>query len=153
MKKFKFTLQTVHKVREMKQEKELLRMKELQTEVTRAAEQIELLEESYRRALESYGRKLKSGQVMNIGEMELEAMHLTALDRQKQKALDILNEKKRACAEQSAKLAAAAREVKITDRLRENQALRHRLELARVEQNALDEIVSANFARQLRIKQ
>ncbi len=153
MKKFKFTLETVHNVREMKQENEQLVLTQLQAEVTKAAEQIEKLEEAYLRAIESYGRKLESGRAMNIGEMELEALHLSALERQKRRAYEILEEKKQACRIQSVKLAAAAREVKITERLRENQALRYRQESDKHEQTALDEMVSANFARNLTTNQ
>jgi flagellar export protein FliJ len=152
MKKFKFTLQTVHNVREMKQEKEQLVLSQLQNEAAKAAEQIEKIEEAYLQAIENYGRKLGSGRVMNIGEMELEAMHISALERQKRRAHEILSEKKQACILQSTKLAAASREVKITERLRENQVLRHRIETDKQEQNALDEMVSANFARELTTK-
>lgn len=149
MKKFKFTLQTVHNVREMKQENEQLKLSDLQTEAARAAEQIERIEAAYLRAIESYSTKINSGRAMNIGEMELEAMHISALERQKRRAAEVLEERKRACAVQSQKLAAAAREVKITERLRETQAQRHRLEAEKTEQNQMDELVSANFARKL----
>lgn len=152
MKKFKFTLQTVHNVRELKQEREQLIFGELQNEVAKAVEQIEKIEEAYTRAIESYSTKLNCGRVMNMGEMELEALHISSLERQKRRAIEILAEKKRTVAEQRVKLAAAVREVKITDRLRENQVLRHRLETAKDEQNSLDEMVSANFARELRTK-
>lgn len=152
MKKFKFTLQTVHNVREMRQEKEQLVLAGLQNEAAQAAEQIEKIEEAYILAIENYGHKLGNGKAMNIGEMELDAMYLSALERQKRRAIEILNEKKQACMQQGVKLAATAREVKITDRLRENQVLRHRLETAKHEQTALDEMVSANFARELNTK-
>jgi len=149
MKKFKFTLETVHNVREMKQENEQLILSQLQAEVNKAVEQIEQIEAAYLRAIENYSNKINSGRAVHIGEMELEALHISALERQKRRAVEILEEKKRAVVEQSAKLAAAAREVKITDRLRETQALRHRLEADKDEQNAMDELVSANFARRL----
>ena len=53
---------------------------------------------------------------------------------------------------QRAKLADAARQVKITDRLREQQFVRHQVEAEKHQQTALDEIVSAGFARKLRTK-
>lgn len=152
MKKFKFTLQTVHNVREMKQEAEQLVLSKLQNEAEQIAEQIERIEAEYIRAIENYSKKLENGKTLNIREMEFDAMQISELDKLKRRTNVILEEKKQACAAQSAKLAAAAREVKITDRLRENQALRHRLETAKNEQNALDEIVSANFARKLTTK-
>ena len=152
MKKFKFTLQTVHNVREMKQENEQLVLTQLQNEAAKAADQIEKIEVAYLRAIENYSNKVNCGRVMNIGEMELDALHISALERQKRRAYEVLEEKKQACRVQSTKLAAATREVKITDRLRENQALRHRLESDKHEQNAMDELVSANFARKLTTK-
>lgn len=152
MKKFKFTLETVHNVREMKQENEQLILTQVQAEATKAAEQIEKIELAYLRAIESYSQKINSGRAMHIGEMELEALHISALERQKRRALEILEEKKRAVTEQRVKLAAASREVKVTDRLRETQAQRHRLETDKHEQNAMDELVSANFAREMRTK-
>jgi flagellar export protein FliJ len=152
MKKFKFTLETVHNVREMKQENEQLVLTQLQNEAAKAAEQIEKIETAYLRAIESYSQKINSGRAMHIGEMELEALHLSALERQKRRAVEVLDERKRAVTEQRVKLAAASREVKVTDRLRETQALRHRIETDKHEQNAMDELVSANFAREMRTK-
>lgn len=149
MKKFKFTLETVHNVREMRQENEQLKLTELQAEVSKAAEQIEKIEAAYLRAIENYSNKVNSGRAMNISEMELEAMHISALERQKRRAVEILEEKKCAAQAQSRNLAAAVREVKVTERLRETQALRHRIEADKQEQNAMDELVSANFARRL----
>jgi len=149
MKKFKFTLQTVHTVREMKQEKEQLVLSQLQAEAAQAADQIRLIESAYHRAIENYAQKLNSGRAMNISEIELETMHISALENQKRQALIILEEKKQACAMQTEKLSAAVREVKITERLRESQANRHRLEADKHEQNQIDELVSANFARKI----
>lgn len=149
MKKFKFTLETVHNVREMKQENEQLVLMQLQTEASKAAEQIEKIEAAYLRAIEIYSEKLNSGKSLHVGEMELDALHISALERQKRRAYEILQEKTKACEQQSARLAAATREVKVTNRLRETQASRHRLEADKHEQNAIDELVSANFARKL----
>lgn len=149
MKKFKFTLETVHSVREMKQENEQLVLTQLNAEVLKATVQIESIEAAYLRAIENYSQKINSGNAMHIGEMELEALHISALERQKKRAVEILEEKKRAVAAQSAKVADAVREVKITERLRETQAQRHRLEADKHEQNQIDELVSANFARQI----
>lgn len=153
MKKFKFTLEAVHTVRELKKEQELSVLSQLQTDAARAAEQIELLEQAYQRALESYSRKLHGGAALHIGEMELEALHIAALEGRKRRAAEVYEEKKRACAAQRLRLAAATREVKVTNRLRETQAQRHRHEADRHEQIALDELVSANYARQMRTKQ
>ena len=149
MKKFKFTLQTVHTVREMKQEKEELILGELQTEASRAAARVSEIERQRYQAIESYSERLARGEAINAYELELNSNHITWLDRQQQEAQKALELKKQACLQQGKTVAAATREVKITDRLRENQHTRHRLDMARDEQNSLDEIISANFARRM----
>ena len=149
MKKFKFTLQTVHNVRELRQEKEELVFSQMQAEATRAAERIRQIEKMRFDALENYTQRLKAGEVICAVELEMNSNHFASLDRLQREAEKVLEEKKRACNTQSQKLAAAVREVKITNRLRETQAAKHKLELDRQEQINLDEIVSANFARRL----
>lgn len=153
MKKFKFTLQTVHNVRELKKEKEQFALAQLQLEAAKAEERIQQLEAAYRKAMESYSKKVNGGRPLHIGEMELETLHLSYLDDQKRRAAEALAEKKRACAAQSQKLAIATREVKVTRKLREHQSMRHQLETAKHEQTAIDELVTAGFARNLRTKQ
>ncbi|MEZ5425394.1 MAG: hypothetical protein R2747_03935 [Pyrinomonadaceae bacterium] len=147
MKKFKFTLQTVHNVREMRQEKEHLRLTELQNELNQAQARIVEIERQQQIALEKYSERLKKGESINAYELELDSLHLTELDRLKRDALEILEQKKKDCEKQTETVAAATRAVKITNRLRENQAERHKLETERIEQNQIDELVSANFAR------
>lgn len=149
MKKFKFTLQTVHNVREMRQEKEELVFSQMQAEAENAAERIRQIEKMRFDALEVYKHRLKAGEIINAMDLEINSNHFVSLDRLQREAEKLFSEKKQACAQQSQKLAAAVREVKITNRLRETQAAKHKLALDRQEQTNLDEIVSANFARRL----
>lgn len=149
MKKFKFTLQTVHTVREMKQEKEELILGEMQAEAAKAAARVHEIEQMRFKAIESYAHRLERGETIDPFELELNSNHISALDRLQREAQQFLETKKQACLQQGKTLAAATREVKITNRLRETQQLRHRLEAARQEQNALDELVSANYARRM----
>lgn len=149
MKKFKFTLQTVHNVREMKQERELLVLSELQTETDKAAARVHEIEELRAKAIESYARRLENGTAIDPYELELSSNHISALDRMHREAQKILEKKKQACQRQTKTVEIAARDVKITNRLRENQQARHQADVARHEQNSLDEIVSANYARQM----
>jgi flagellar export protein FliJ len=149
MKKFKFTLQTVHNVREMKQEKEEFILGELQMEAAKAAQFVSEVEQMRFKAIDNYASRLQSGAALDAFELELNSNHIAALDRLRREAQNALEIKKQACLQQSKTVAAAMREVKITDRLRENQQSRHRLEFDRYEQNALDELVSANFARRM----
>lgn len=149
MKKFKFTLQTVHNVREMKQEKEQAILSDLQTQAAHAADRVNELEQLRFKAIETYGQRLETGETINAYELELNSNHIADLDRLQQQAQKNLEQKKQACIAQSKSVASAAREVKVTNRLRENQQTRHRLEAVRQEQTALDELVSANYARRM----
>ena len=149
MKKFKFTLQAVHNVREMKKEKEQLILSELQAEASRAEDRVREIEQLRAKAMETYARRLESGRTVDPYELELNSNHISALDRLQREAQKTLEIKKQACQRQTKSVEAAAREVKITGRLRETQNARYQLELARQEQNALDELVSANYARRM----
>lgn len=149
MKKFKFTLEAVHNVREMRQEREEMILSELQAEVNRAAARVEEMEKARHEAIENYAKKLKKGEPINPFEMQLNTNHLNSLDRSIREAYAAVEEKKQTCARQSQIVAAAGRDVKITERLRENQQSRYRVELERSEQTALDELVSANYARKM----
>ncbi|MEK7724446.1 MAG: flagellar export protein FliJ [Acidobacteriota bacterium] len=152
MKKFKFTLQTVHNVREMKQEREEMTLAEIIMEVNRATERIAQIEKMRLEAVEKYTQRLRAGEVLNATEMELNAKYFNSLDGLQREAEKLLSEKNLACTAQRVKLAGAAREVKITDRLREHQYLRHQLEADKQQQINLDEIVSAGYARKMRNK-
>ncbi len=149
MKKFKFTLQTVHNVREMRQEKEEFVLSQLQAEANKAAERIKEIEQMQQQAMENYAKTLRRGEAMNIAEMEMETNHIAALDRSKRQAQELLEQQRQSCNNQKLILAAATREVKVTQKLRDTQQQRHRAELDHHEQNALDEIVSANYARKM----
>lgn len=149
MKKFKFTLQAVHNVREMKQERELLVLSELQAEAEKAAARVGEIEELRGKAIEDYARRLENGAAIDPYELELSSNHITSLDRLQQEAQKNLEKRKQACLRQTKTVEVAAREVKITNRLRENQHAKHQADIARREQNALDELISANYARRM----
>ena len=149
MKKFKFTLQSVHNVREMRREKEELVLAEKQSEVSQAIARLAEVERKRLQAIENYTRQMTRGETMSAYEIELNINHLRDLDRLVREAQETIEGKKQACSEQSRVVAAAGREVKVTERLRETQQSRHQLESERRQQTALDELVAANFARQM----
>jgi flagellar export protein FliJ len=149
MKKFKFTLQTVHNVREIHQEKEKLVLSARIAEVDTATSNVVQLEKKRTEAIEKYSRQLNSGEQLNAMEMQLYSNHLAALHRLRQEAGRVLAEKNHACLQQGKKVTASMHEVKVTDRLREAQKTRHYLASTRMEQTISDELVSARFARQL----
>jgi flagellar export protein FliJ len=149
MKKFKFTLQSVHNVREMREEKELMVLSGLNLEAEQASERLTQVEGALRGAVENYNRKMSVGEPINVIEMELNSKHISALERQKSAAREELLARRNACMRQAALVTHAAQQVKVTGRLRENQVTTHRQTTARHEQNALDEMVTIGFARKL----
>lgn len=149
MKKFKFTLQTVHNVREMRKERETVVLSELQAEASEAASRVSHLEKMRSDAIDNYTRRLTSGEQLNAMEMELNSNHFASLNRLQQEAEKVAAVKREACDRQIETVTAAVREVKITDRLRESQKTVHKNEYAREEQNGIDEMVISTFARKL----
>lgn len=149
MKKFKFKLESVHSVREMREEKEQNIFAQLQSEANKVREEIEQIEKTRSKAISNYLDKINRGELTNPVEMEMYLRHITALDLRQREMYAILEEKKLACSLQSKKVVEANQQVKITDRLRENQQKQHKLEFERDEQNSLDEIITTNFARNM----
>jgi hypothetical protein len=80
MKKFKFTLQTVHNVRELRQEKEEFVLSQLQAEAQKTVDRLAELEKMHLGAIEQYGAKMQTGAAINISVLELERNHISALD-------------------------------------------------------------------------
>lgn len=149
MKKFKFTLDTVHKVREIHQERESVRLSELQNEAAKAAERVSEIERMGNEAVENYSKRLNCGGQLDPAEMELSSKHFTSLNVMKKEAEVTLAQKQAACHIQVQTVARAMRQVKVTNSLRESQFERHQQEYSRQEQNSVDELVSATFARRI----
>jgi flagellar protein FliJ len=149
MKKFKFTLETVHKVRELRQEKEELVLSEIQSEVNKATSRLSEIEQKRLDAVESYSQKLKKGEAINPFELELSTRHIESLQTSIREAKANVTEKQNERKLQSFVVAAANQQVKITEKLHENQKKKHKTEIDRHEQSAIDELVSANYARRM----
>lgn len=149
MKKFEFKLETVHKVREIFQEKEAAILGKLQAEAEKVAQEVTRIEMMRQQAYQNYTERLTSGESLNINELELNSNHFTSLDRLQKEAETELQQKRRLCLEQIESVTGAMRKVKVTDRLRETQKDRHRLEFSRHEQNGIDELVAGTYARRL----
>lgn len=149
MKKFKFSLDTVHKVREIHQERESVILGELQTQAEKAAQGVASIEARRQEAIQSYTTRITSGEQIDVMELELNSNHFASLDRLQKDAEAALAIKRQACARQIESVTEAMRAVKITDNLKETQLERHQLEYTRQEQTTVDELISATFARRL----
>jgi flagellar FliJ protein len=147
MKKFKFSLQSVHRVREIRQEREMLTFSDLQLQVEKAVSDVRDLESLRLEAMRRYAGKLKSREEVSPLEMELSSNHFAALNRRQQDAERELAEKNLECSKQGEIVADAMREVKITDKLKETHFARYERERERTEQNGLDELVSTRYGR------
>ena len=149
MRKFKFTLDSVHKVREIKQDRESVILSELRAEADRAAERVAHIEAMRHSAIENYTRRITAGERLDALEMELSSKHFASLDMLQKDAEAKLAQRQRACEVQIGAVTEAMRSVKITENLRETQKARHRQDYERQEQKTVDELVSNNFARRI----
>jgi flagellar export protein FliJ len=147
MKKFKFSLESVHRVREVRQEREMLALKELQLQAEKAASGARALEELRLAAMRTYAQRLRSREEISPLEMELSSSHFASLNRRQQEADREVAEKNLQCTNQVVAVAGAVKEVKLTNRLKEKQFARFETERQRVEQSMLDELISTSFAR------
>lgn len=147
MKRFKFSLEPVHKVREIRQERESVILGELRAEAARAADRVAHIEAMRREAINRYTLRLTNGERVDAMEMELSSKHFASLDRLQKEAEAEMAKRNRDCDIQIAAVTEAMRSVKITENLRDTQIERHRAEFERQQQNNVDEIVTTSFAR------
>ena len=147
MKKFKFSLETAHKVREIKEEKELTTLAQLREKVSATERLIEEIERTRVELMDRYISSLQTGTAAHAAELDLYSRHFAYLERKRVAAEKELKEIRIACSEQVAVLSDAARAAKVTGSLRDKQKAFHDKENAKSEQAALDEITGAKFAR------
>lgn len=148
MKKFKFSLQTVHNLRESKRDKEEQELIGLRKHVEEATARIERIECERAELADNYGAKLQSGAIDPI-EAAMTSNYMTVLAHRERNARTNLKQAEHAVDRQRIKLVEAERDVEATSRLRERQLQRHEQEAARKEQNLLDELATVATARRL----
>lgn len=148
MKKFHFSLQTVHNVRETHRDKEEQEFVRLQASVIEATEQIKKVENERNQISATYSQKLNAGKIDPI-EAAMTSHYITVLVLREREAKANLKRVETALENQRVKLTEAERDVEATSRLRERQRERHVLEMARKEQNLLDDMATVATARQM----
>lgn len=131
----------------------MLTLRELQLQAERAETDVRDVERLRLEAMRSYASRLKSREEISPMEMELSSNHFAALNRRQQDAERTLVEKNLECSKQGVAVAAAVREVKVTDKLKDTQLTRYERDRSRVEQNNLDELVSTRFAKEINTNQ
>lgn len=148
MKKFKFSLQTVHNIRESKRDKEEQELISLRKGVEEATAHIERIENERTQLANNYGAKLGSGTIDPI-EAALTSNYMAVLAYRERNARINLKQAEHAVDKQRTKLVEAERDVEATSRLRERQRERHEQEATRKEQNLLDEFATVATARRM----
>ena len=146
MKKFRFTLQTVHTVRELRRDEAERVLARASDAVRDANDSLEEVRRARDRAAENFAVNIHTGEI-NPFHAALSADYLAALTRRELEAQTRLAETKRECEAQRVSAAEAARAAEATARLRARQRERHERQAARVEQEMLDEFATLNAAR------
>lgn len=149
MKKFKFPLQTLHDLREQEREDAERALAQAAAEVAAAEAHIEALQQTIKQAVASCANSLQA-QTINPREALMHSEYIATLDRQvaAARAHHAACERKRADKLQDLIKASAAAEA--TAKLREQYYARYVAELAREEQNLMDELATIATVRRMR---
>lgn len=146
MKRFQFSLQSVHNLRQLHRDEAERDLARAAAEVSHASASLDEAAHIRHAALETYAATLRSG-ALNPHEAALRASYLAALVRREADARERVAalERERDGRRQAA--AEAARQAEVTAKLRERHRARYESEAARNEQNNLDEMATVAFAR------
>lgn len=148
MKRFTFSLQTIHNVRAAQREKEEQELSRLQTAANALTAQLQQLTAERQRLAETYASRLRQG-VIDPVEAGLNTSYLGALLQRERELQTQLAQAESRVTHQRQRLIAAERDFEVTARLRAQQRERHQFEANRAEQTALDEMATLSNARRL----
>lgn len=146
MKKFRFSLQTVHDLRETRRDEEERTLVRTANATQEAADKLAETRQAHERATDEYAARLQSGEIDPFV-ATLSVNYLAALLKREREDQARLQERERIHEAQRMITAEAARAAEATAKLRERQRERHKLETARVEQEMLDEMATLLQAR------
>ncbi len=148
MKKFRFTLQTVHDLREARRDEAERALATASRAVDEAEEQLAETSSAHERAMEEFAARLESGE-LDPFEAELSVNYLASLVERKLEAHARLKELEERRERQREETIEAARSAETTARLRDRQREKHQLQMMRAEQQILDEMAMLTQARLL----
>jgi flagellar FliJ protein len=146
MKRFKFSLQTVHDLRESRQEAAERDLATSNSDLYRANAQLEEVVRSRQSALEGYLLMYQSGEL----EVSMVAAHtdfIGSLFQREREAKVHIREVEQRLAQKRQVVTEAMRQTKATAKLRDNQRQNYLLEMNRNEQVMLDEMAVLAVAR------
>ncbi len=149
MKKFKFTLQAVHDLRESRRERAERELAEANSELYRANAQLEEVVRARQKALDRY-MMLYQSRELDVSMIGAHTDFLGSLFLREREARTFIAEAELRLEEKRRGVTEAMRETETTAKLREHQRDLHRQESNRNEQTMLDEMaVMAAARRQL----
>jgi flagellar export protein FliJ len=137
MKRFRFSLETVHNLREARRDEEEQRLAQTAAGLQAAAEAVAEIERQ-RAAVEA--KLAKATGPLCTAELTLHVGYLELLNQREHEARQHLAALEREREAQRQATLAATREAKVTGQLRARQHARHTAELVRAEQQLMDEL-------------
>ena len=149
MKRFKFSLQTLHDLRERERETAEIVLGQATAAVTAAAAQIEELLHTITQAMAAYSTALRTKEP-KLREVTMQTEYITALEQQLAVARVTRTTLERAREVRLQELIKASAAAEATVKLREQYYARYVFELAREEQNLMDELATIATVRRMR---
>ncbi len=146
MKKFRFSLHTVHQLRERAQAAAEAELARANGEVAQAIETLAAATQARENAMNTYTQMLLSGRISQA-ETTLRAAYLVVLAERIAEAQQNLAERERRREIVRQQVITATTRAEATATLRDQQLAAHRAEAAREEQEQLDEIATLRAAR------
>lgn len=138
MKRFRFPLEGLLKVRDLKQKQVMAEMAEVMQRVNEVRGIVEQSEQEYREEMERFSRS--QGEDFSIDVYRTFDRYVNRLEDQKARAYERLEEMRPELEQMQAKLLEARREKRVVELLRERHLNRYKEELRRQERRELQEL-------------
>ncbi len=148
MKRFQFSLQALHHLRETQREQCERDLMDAHAAATEAAAELDDTRRVQQTARDAYVAKLLSG-ALEPHEATMHVNYIAALAAREVDARARLASLESECERRRVILADAARQHKVTTKLRERHSQRHAFEVERCEQINLDEMATLSTARRI----
>jgi flagellar export protein FliJ len=149
MKRFHFPLQAVHNLRELRLEQAENVLAQAVIKVVEAQNRLEEIVVLRQRAIDEYTSKISTG-ILNTYEISMNLEYLDVLAQREAEARSNLVKLEKECEVQRKNVAEAARKAEATAKLREKHQSRYQAEVARAEQDMIDEMATISSSRKLR---
>lgn len=146
MKPFKFSLQTVHNLRESRRDIAERELAQANGELYRANAQLEEVIRSRQKALDRY-LLLYHSQNIEVSMIAAHSDFIASLFQREREARAHIREVELQLEQKREAVTEALRDTETTAKLRDRQRLKHQLEINRDEQTKLDEIAVQSVAR------